>query len=581
MKKNIDELMAKIQLKKEKGIALGLDIGTDSVKLVELVREGETIKLSKVDSAKITREQTGLLQQSELIKRVVANLLAKNNIKTKEIILGLSGQSVFMKFLDILPVSAEKLAQTIKYEAQQQIPFSLEEVEWDAHMFSSEQKDSSSAYRVLLVAVKKEWLAGKSTLVEGLKLHPSVLDVSSLSLYNCARFNQDYDENNLTCILNIGAQSTDLLVTKGDSLWMRSFAFGGDGITAALVEKFKISFADAEKLKARQSIDSPDVKEAVGQVLENLCGEITRSIEYYCFQQKQGQSEQAEGSGGASAPGLRHIDEIVLSGGTCRLLGLDKFLAENFSCQVRNLEPFKMLRLDEEIKKNLGTQNKALFSQAVGLALRGLSQSYININLLKEQIKARVLSRQRFAFAVSSAILALVVLLGAATFMRQDYREKSLRLQHLKGLLSSFSRYQPQIKELQKKEQLLSAQTDSLRTMAVNRALWLEVLSQLQKMLPDDLWITELGGSVSFDAALEKNLQSKLDLQGKAVSYEGVNDFVSRLKSSALFSEVKPLSSSFIEEQAKEGQEGEEKEKVEVVKFSVSMKVIAKNMGNE
>ncbi len=557
----IEELLAKIQLQKQKDSAVGLDIGKDSLKLVELVREGETIKVSKVDLAKVPLSSGADPGQTQIIKRNVANLLAKNQIKTKDIIFGINGQSVFVKFLDILPVSAENLEKTIRYEAQQQIPFSLEEVEWDAHLFETPQdkEQESSPYHVLLVAIKKDKLTSRRILVEEIKLRPSVLDVNTLSVYNCVRFNRNFDESKLTAVLNIGAESTDLLILKGNDFWMRSFAIGGNNITVALRDKFNIGFDEAEKLKLGMSLDSPDIKEAVKPVLENLQGEITRSIEYYYFQQKE-----------TSAQGAKQIDQILLSGGTSLMQGLDRFLSENFSTEVKLVEPFRMLHLDEKMAKRLDSWNKVLFTTAVGLALRGLSKSYVNVNLLKEQIRLRKMVYQRLAYGASSLILSLLILFGASTFMRQDYREKNFRLQHLKGLLNTFSTHQAEIEDLQSKTKLLSREVKALSNVAQNRALWLEVSSELQKMLPDNLWITELAGTISFDISVDENFASKLDLQGKATSYKDVNSFVSKLKSSTLFIEVKPLSSAF-EEQAV-GKE--KKEKVEVVKFSINMKVL-------
>ena len=578
-----EELLTKIQLQKQKNSAVGLDIGKDSVKVVELVREGETIKVSKVDLAKVPLSSGAGPGQTQIIKRNVANLLAKNQIKTKDIIFGINGQSIFVKFLDILPVSAENLEKTIRYEAQQQIPFSLEEVEWDAHLFETPQgkEQESSPYHVLLVAIKKDKLTSRRMLVEEIKLRPSVLDVNTLSVYNCVRFNRNFDESKLTAVLNIGAESTDLLILKGNDFWMRSFAIGGNNITVALRDKLNIGFDEAEKLKLGMSLDSPDIKEAVKPVLENLQGEITRSIEYYYFQQKktplqQVVTEQAGSDGSAtsrdtSAQGAKQIDQILLSGGTSLMQGLDRFLSENFSTEVKLVEPFRMLHLDEEVAKRLDSWNKVLFTTAVGLALRGLSKSYVNVNLLKEQIRLRKMGYQRLAYGVSSLVLSLLILFGASTFMRQDYREKNFRLQHLKGLLNTFSTHHAEIEDLQSKTKLLSREVKALSNVAQNRALWLEVSSELQKMLPDNLWITELAGTISFDISVDENFASKLDLQGKATSYKDVNSFVSKLKSSTLFTEVKPLSSAFIEEQAV----GEEKkEKVEVVKFSISMKVL-------
>jgi len=516
---------------------------------VELVREGEEVRLSKMDLLKLPPDAEVSLEQGEVSKKLISGLLARNHLKQKDVIVGIGGQTVFIKFLEVLPVSTEKLEKTIKYEAQQQIPFPLEEVEWDAYLFGPRKKEHSSACSVLLVAVKKDQLAGRMSLIEQAGLRPSILDTSILSIYNCIRFNQDYDKDKLTAVLDIGAQSTDLLILQGDKFWMRGFAIGGDNITGALEKKFNISFAEAQRLKQGSRLDSPDIKEAVKAVLEDLQGEITRSVEYYYFQRGEASSQQ---------PGTGRIKEILLSGGASLMQGLDKFLEQAFSCPVRGLQPFKRLRVpDEELKKKLNSESRALFSQAVGLALRGLSKSCININLLKEQLRARRLLRQRVGYSVSSVILALLILLGASTFMRQDYWDKSLRLRRLKGLLDSFCTYLPHIKELQKEKNILSLQVKGLGALAANRALWLEALSELQKMLPDDLWITEFAGTVP----------NKLDLQGKAVSYEAVNEFVARLKSSTLFTQVKPLSSAFIEEKALD------KEKVEVVKFSINMKV--------
>ncbi len=526
----IEDLLANIQairLTQQRNTAVALDVGKDSIKLVELTREGEKLSLSKIDLAKIPSPQPGAGGKNDLIKKLIINLLARNQISQKDIVLGITGQSVFIKFLKILPVAREKLEQTIKYEAQQQIPFSLDEVEWDAHLFEQAQGEEPSAYRLLLVAIKKDNLTSTIKLAEKAGLKPSILDISTLSLYNCVRFNQDYDENKITLAVDIGAQSTDLVVLQGGDLWMRNFAIGGDNISAAL---------------------------------EDLYGEIARSIEYYHFQQ------------GPNA--ANELDTILLSGGGSLAPGLDKLLAQRFSCQVRRLEPFKMLHLDEQIKNKLKLQDKILFSQAVGLALRGLSRSRIKINLLKGQIKAKRLVYQKVAYGVGSLVLALAILFTASTFMRRDYRDKNLRLRRLKGSLETFSAYQPQIDELQKKKELLCRRINMLGDLAANRALWLKALSQLQKMLPDELWVTDFSGTTAFNA-VEKDFESKLDLQGKAASYEGVNVFVSRLKSSTLFAEVKPLSSSFIKEELKD------KERVEVVKFSVSIKVLPEQIRGE
>lgn len=568
MLNKINTLVSKIQVIKQKNRSLALDIGEDSIKLVELVQEGETVKLSNIDLVKLPAAQAegSSSERAQVLKTLIANLFTKHKISPKDLVLGISGQAVFIKFLEILPVSKEKIEQTIKYEAQQQIPFSLDEVEWDAHLFDQHgETEAPSAYRVLLVAIKKDNLTAYANSVEQMGLTPSILDVSTLALYNCCKFNHDYDEKKLTAVIDIGAKSTDLLILEGDTFWMRNFAVGGANITDVLEKKFKISTSDAEKLKTRMNIDSSDIKEAIKPVLDDLYGEIARSIDYYYFQRVQSQDTKAE-LRPSTATGANHIDEILLSGGAALLSGLDNFLAEKFSCPIRRLEPLKMFRLDEEVKTKINLDNQVLFSQVIGLALRGLNRSAVNINLLKEKLRAKNMARQRVGYGIGSVILAIFILFGASGFMRQDYRVKNMRLKKLKNLLATFDTYQPQIEKLQTEASLLTRQVDILGELAVNRALWLDVLAQLQKMLPNTLWTTDFSGTIRLDMFQEK-LSIKLALQGKAESYEGVNNFVAELKSSTLFKNVKPLSSSFIEEEARN------KERVEVVKFSISMKV--------
>ena len=253
VKTKIGKLIAEIRKRGSGDTAVGLDVGKHSIKLVQLRYEHGNIVLDRIDSAEITPLSENSSEDNQKVKKAIAGLFARNGIKSKKIIFGINGQSAFIKFLEVLPVKAENLAKTLKYEAQQQIPFSLDEVEWDSHLFGSLQEKEISAYRVLLTAIKKDRLAAQEGLLEGIGLRPSILDISSLSIYNCIRFNRDYEEGKLSVVLNIGAQSADLLILKGESLWIRSIAIGGDNITAALVKEFNINPAEAEELKQKNS----------------------------------------------------------------------------------------------------------------------------------------------------------------------------------------------------------------------------------------------------------------------------------------------------------------------------------------
>lgn len=545
---------------KQQNTAVGLDIGKDSIKLVELKRQGQGIKLSKMDSVKMpSLPGGGALVSAQTFKKTITGLFARNRVRARQVVLGIDGQSVFMKFLDVLPVGREKLARTLKYEAQQQIPFSLEEVEWDTYLFAPD-KEGMSARRVLLAAVKKDKLAGMREWMKEAGLSPLALEVSSLTIYNCLKFNQDYAEDKLNVALNIGARSTDMLIIEGGKFWMRSFAVGGDNFTEALSKKQAIDFAEAEKIKREMSINPAAYHEVWDSVLKDLQGEVSRSLDYYDFQKIQTASLPGEG-----AASSKKIDQIILTGGAALMPGLDKALAAAFSCRVRPAEPFKLLQIAAEAQKTIGLSQKALFAQAVGLALRGLGAAFIDVNLLRKSIKAARNNRRKLVYDAGSIILTMSVILGVSAMMREEYNAKRLHLEHLKRQLNLLNIHHPQVNELQNKTALLAYQCGLLQNLAVNRSLWLESLKELSRILPADLWFTAFTGQGSFEAAAGK-YRNSLQIEGRAATYEEVNDFVAKLKSSRVFEEVKPISSTFVEE-------GKDGDTDEVVKFSISMEV--------
>ena len=526
--------------KAQHNVAVGLDIGSKSINLVELRREGRSVSLSKIDSLQIEPAQEAT--EKDNIKRHILTILNRNKIKSTQLIISIKGQSVFMKFLDVLPVEKGGIEKTASYEARQQIPFPLQEVAWDAHIFNKTRQDALGSYRMVLVAVKKDRLQEKKSLLEGIKLRPAAIDVSNIGLYNCARFTQQFEKDKLNIIMDIGAESTDLVILKGEDFWMRSFAFAAE----------------------TQGAGSAHTGESLKALFKDLQGEISRSIGYYYFQQSSSGPRARGVDQGACA--YEHADQILLSGAGSRLQGLDSFLAQNFNCPVNWIDPFQGLVIEEPARVKLNAQNKILFTQALGLALRGLGRSSININLLKGHIASAAQAQQRMAYAVGSIIMSLIILSSASAFMHRDYRGKNLRLQYLKRLLNGFSAYQPRIQALGQRQRFLRRQTTALEAIALNRTLWLDVIAELHKMLPDDLWLLQLSGSNYFNPG-QVACEVKLELEGKAASYEAVNSFIARLKSSRWFTQVTPVSSAFVEESSTE------KEKIEVVKFSVNMKV--------
>ncbi|MFH1854627.1 MAG: pilus assembly protein PilM [Candidatus Omnitrophota bacterium] len=496
--------------------SIGLDIGSHFIKLVELKRSGDNIILNKFGIKEIPKDVK--LDRDKITFQLISQLLSENNIKGRSVNICAAGQSVFIRFVKLLQAKEDKLRQTMRFEAQNQIPFSMNEVAWDWCLLDTGSKATKKA---VIAAIKKNLVDEMTSKLNSIKLSTRVIDVSPLSLYNCMVFNEDYKEEGLGIILDIGTKATNLVIFKKGNIWVRSFPIAAERI-----------------------------EEAKDQGIDELAGEIERSIEYYFMQE------------GEELKGEKKLDELILTGGGSAIDGLESRIAERLNVKPKTFDPFRKLRVSKEVFASLQEKGiKSQFSIAVGLALRGLTSLKIEINFLKEILSVSRISRQKNLYTRLSIIMAALVVISFSVFMRQDYAVKRVKLDEIDKMLDLYNTYEPKIKQLQDREDILKAKTDILYQTQGSRAIWLSVFKAISDILPKDVWITDVSGIMS----LEQSGLGRLDLGGKALSYQAVNNFVSSLKSSSRLREVKPISSSI---------DTDEKTGEEIVKFSITMDVV-------
>ena len=497
--------------------SIGLDIGSRYIKLVELRKSGDVISLSKLAIKEIPKDTEG--DRSRAVFQLISQLFSENNIKVKRVNVSVGGQSVFIRFVKLLQVKEDKLKQTMKFEAQNQIPFPLDEVAWDWSLLDRNKK---AAKKAVIVAIKKNLVEDIVLKLKDIKVSTALIDVSSVALYNCLSFNEGYDEDKLGAILDIGAKSSNLVIFKQGNIWIRSFPIASDRI-----------------------------EEAGAQGMEEFIGEIERSIEYYFM---QGSEELS----GEKTPG-----ELILTGGCGSIKEIEERLASRFGVKPKILDPFKNLLVPKDKFSDIGDQIKNQFAVSVGLALRNLIPLKIEVNFLKEMLAEKRLAAQKSLHSRFSIVMAVLILVSFSIFTRQDYSVKRMKLSKIDEMLDVYRMYEPKIKEMQSLEDVLDEKIDILYQAADSRAIWLDVLKAASEILPKELWITDFSGIVS----LEKNGLGRLDISGKALSYQSVNNFVSSLKSSPKFKDVKPISSSI---------ETDENTGEEIVRFSITMDVVVR-----
>ncbi len=324
---------------------VGLDIGTSTIKVVQLLKVKEQFNLVKasIEELKFNAEEKDKLSA---LKR----LLKRAKISEKEVNISIEGPSVIIRNIQLPKMSEADLKNAIKYEVEKYIPYNVNEVIVDCQIISEAENNMG----VLLVAAKKDSINDKIQLVQKAGLCPWVVDIDSLALINAFNLNNE-EKDKTIALLNIGSEATSVNIIRGDLLnFTRNIPVGGKRVTEVLAENFKVDLALAEELKRNPG----DKKEAVDKLCLNamreMAIEIKSSFDYYESQYEEG------------------VTEIFISGGVAIDENMANFLSENMDLEVKRWSVLDRLILGN---KSLGDKISPIrdyFAVATGLALRKL-----------------------------------------------------------------------------------------------------------------------------------------------------------------------------------------------------------------
>ena len=366
----------------------GIDIGRCALKAVKL-RSGsdgnvELVAHDYIEHPKILSQPDA--NREELISDALEKFLSGNDLSKDGVVVSVPGQHTLARFTKLPPVAAKKIPDIVRYEADQQIPFDMDEVIWDYQTFGFEGVPN---VEVGIFAMKRELIREHLLHFEQASVEPIAVQASPLAAYNAVHFDGLLCDET-TIILDIGAENTDLIISTPDNLWSRTIAIGGNSFTDALVKSFKLSFTKAENLKrtASSSKYARQVFQAMRPVFADLVQELQRSIGFYSSTHREAE-----------------IEKIVGVGNAFQLPGLQKYLQQNLGLDVHRPETFNKVKApaDSEFIKQLPS-----FAVSYGLAIQGLELSKVTSNLLPTEIaKQMVWRRKRPAFAAAAACLLL------------------------------------------------------------------------------------------------------------------------------------------------------------------------------
>lgn len=344
----------------------GVELGASAIKALKLGATSDG-SVEVIDFAVIPHKKvlsTPGLDADDAMRVAIGQLASQYDLENTPIAVSVPGHQAFARFAKLPPVEPKKVPDIVKFEAVQQIPFDLEEVEWDYQTFMS---PDSPDIEVGIFAITKDRIERELTLLRDVGLSPDAVNVAPVSAYNAMAYDLQFTEKTPgTVIMDVGTTSTDLIVADAGRVWMRTFPIGGHHFTEALVDKFKLSYAKAERLKreAERSKHSRHVFQAMKGVFADLAQETQRSLGYH-----------------SSLHPEADLKRIIGVGSTFKLPGLRRFLKQQLQLDVYRMDEFKRLSLDGPRAGEFGAVTLEM-SVAYGLALQGLGMPTIDANLM-------------------------------------------------------------------------------------------------------------------------------------------------------------------------------------------------------
>jgi type IV pilus assembly protein PilM len=340
---------------------VGLDIGSSAVKAVELKAVGKGFKVVAFAIQPVPPDSIvdGAIIDGAAVADAIRRVFENKAFKTKDVAASLSGNAVIVKKINLPVMTAAELAESIYWEAEQYIPFDIQDVNLDYQILNAGTgAESAGTMDVLLVAAKKEKIADYTGVISQAGRIPVVVDVDAFALQNAYEVNYGLEPDTVVVLLNAGASAININILTGDqSLFTRDISIGGNAYTEAVQKELNLPFDSAEQAKRGEAVEgvSPeDVMPVLHAMTENVLLEIQKTFDFFK----------------ATASSDR-IDRIVLSGGASRVDGFAVALQERFSTAVEVFDPFKKIAFDAE---KLGiTDSEAVIptvAVAVGLALR-------------------------------------------------------------------------------------------------------------------------------------------------------------------------------------------------------------------
>src|SRR5207245_2792526 len=419
------------------------------------------------------------------ISATLREMMAELQIRHEAVNYAVPAQSVFARFVKLPAVEEEKIERIIAFEAQQNVPFPIDEVVWDYQLVGG---GTDEQLQVVLVAIKSDLLEGINAAVEAAGLRPRVIGVANMALYNAFRYNYS-DVTDSSLVVDIGARTTNLLFIEPGKIFSRSVPIGGSSITTALAREFNEPFAAAETRKRESGfvslggayadpadVDIARMSKIIRSTMTRLHAEIMRSISHYRSQQQ------------GKAPA-----RIYLCGGSSGMPYMREFFQEKLQVPIEFFNPVRNVAVANEADARQIARSAHLLGELVGLGLRAVASCPMELNLRPARvIRAHEVERRR-PFLIGAAACVIAALLGWSVFYMHAAGVLSAVKEQVDAKVATLRGFQTRIDGIRKGATPLNGVASPLLEAVSARSFWPQLLEDLNARLPkEDIWVTEL-----------------------------------------------------------------------------------------
>src|SRR6184192_3659981 len=465
---------------------LSLNLGSHTVGLAEFhAQPNGGLVLNGYRLREILEDPANEGARNAQIAAALREMLGELGIKGGPVNYATAAQSVFARFVKLPAVEEEKIERIIAFEAQQNVPFPIDEVVWDYQLVGG---GTDEQIKVVLVAIKADLLEGINAAVEAAGLRPMVIGVANMALYNAFRYNYS-DVTDSSLVVDIGARTTNLLFIEPGKVFSRSVPIGGSSVTAALAKEFNEPFAAAETRKRESGfvslggayadpadVDIARMSKIIRSTMTRLHAEIMRSISHYRSQQQ------------GKAPA-----RIYLCGGSSGMPYMREFFQEKLQVPIEFFNPVRNVAIANEADGRQIARSAHLLGELVGLALRAVASCPMELNLRPASVvRAHEVQRRR-PFLIGAAACVIAALVGWSVFYLHAAGVLNAIKEQVDAKVATLRGFQTRNDGIRKEATTLDGVASPLLEGVNARSFWPQLLEDLNARLPkENIWVTEL-----------------------------------------------------------------------------------------